>query len=343
MIVEKMILNAERNVSLIAYIQDVEGEFGFALRPAMLVLPGGGYAMCSDREADPVAFAYAKAGYQIFVLRYTVGEKCVWPLPLEDYEQAMSLIEDNAAKWHIAKDKIAVVGFSAGGHLASCAATVANHKPAAAVLVYPAILADILDLCKPNLPHPNELVNSYTCPCFLAAARDDQLVDIKNALMMEVALAEHGVPFESHIYAYGGHGFSTAEAWINLTDVSERLPNWVENSISWLAELFGELTPKGFNEPKHLDNRNSNYAPVLSISCTIGHLLAQPASTQMVLQPFKDQVKAFAETKEYSEDLLWKIVKDATLKEVLGTLGYSKRAIDHFDRQLHEIKNQIEI
>ena len=68
---EKIILNKERDVSLTAYLQDVEGEFGFAKRPAMLVIPGGGYAMCSDREADPVAMAYAKAGYQTFILRYT--------------------------------------------------------------------------------------------------------------------------------------------------------------------------------------------------------------------------------------------------------------------------------
>ena len=137
---QEIILNEERNVTLTAYVQDAEGEFGFAKRPAMLVIPGGGYAMCSDREADPVAMAYLKAGYQAFVLRYTCTPRGKWPLPLEDYEQSMTLIEDNAEEWHLDKTKIAVVGFSAGGHLAACAATVAEHKPAAAVLVYPAIL-----------------------------------------------------------------------------------------------------------------------------------------------------------------------------------------------------------
>ncbi|MCX4372813.1 MAG: alpha/beta hydrolase [Dysosmobacter sp.] len=132
----KIVLNADRDVSLTAYIQEVEGEFGFTKRPAMLVLPGGGYAMCSDREADPVALAYAKAGYQTFILRYTVTGKGLWPLPLEDYEQAMELIEQNAEEWHVDTDKIAVSGFSAGGHLTACAATMAKHKPAAAVLVY---------------------------------------------------------------------------------------------------------------------------------------------------------------------------------------------------------------
>lgn len=172
------------------------GPLGFAQRPAMLVLPGGGYTICSDREADPVALAYAKAGYQTFVLRYTLKDKGGWPMPLEDYEQAMALMEKNAEVWHIATDRIAVVGFSAGGHLAACSATMAKRKPAAAVLVYAGILRDVADMCQPNMPCPNEFVDGNTSPCFLAAARDDRAVDIKNTLMMELALAEKGVPFE---------------------------------------------------------------------------------------------------------------------------------------------------
>ena len=206
---QEIILNEDRNVTLTAYLQDTEGEFGFSKRPAMLVIPGGGYAMCSDREADPVAAAYLKAGYQAFVLRYTCTPKGKWPLPLADYEQAMTQIIENAEAWHIDADKIAVVGFSAGGHLAACAATVAEHKPAAAVLVYPAILKDICDMCQPGMPYPHEHVTAKTCPCFLVAARDDRTVDISNTLRMELALAEKGVSFESHIYSYGGHGFST--------------------------------------------------------------------------------------------------------------------------------------
>ena len=161
---QEIILNESRNVTLTAYLQEVEGEFGFSKRPAMLVIPGGGYAMCSDREADPVAMAYLKAGYQAFVLRYTCTPKGKWPLPLMDYEQAMALIEENAEAWHIDTTKIAVVGFSAGGHLAACAATVAEHKPTAAVLVYPAILKDICDLCQPGMPYPHEHVTAETCP-----------------------------------------------------------------------------------------------------------------------------------------------------------------------------------
>lgn len=118
--VEKIVLNGERNVTLTAYTQPVEGEFNhISKRPAVLILPGGGYSMCSDREADPVAFPYLEAGYQAFILRYSVGEDSVWPNPLDDYEQAMALIEERADEWKVLTDKIVVIGFSAGGHLAA--------------------------------------------------------------------------------------------------------------------------------------------------------------------------------------------------------------------------------
>ena len=109
---ETIVLNKERNVTLTAYLQDVEGEFrNIPRRPAMLVLPGGGYSMCSDREADPVAWPYLKAGFQVFILRYSVMQDAVWPNPLKDYEQAMALIRSRQEEWKLYPDKVAVIGF----------------------------------------------------------------------------------------------------------------------------------------------------------------------------------------------------------------------------------------
>ena len=250
---EVITLNKERNITLTALLQDVRGEYGFSERPAMLVIPGGAYVGCSDREAEPVALEYARAGYQVFVLRYTTGENCAWPLPLEDYEAAMELILQNAEAWHVSKERIAVVGFSAGGHLAACAATMAKHRPAAAVLVYPVIIPEqkvlptIMRNGNPLLPKPNEQVDGKTCPCFFASACDDSTVPIRNTLVMAEALDAHGIPFECHIYSAGGHGFSLAVPHIFRGSACARTKNWVADSIGWLNEQLGTLTQDGFS------------------------------------------------------------------------------------------------
>ena len=339
---EKIILNEERNVTLTAYLQETDGEFGFSKRPAMLVIPGGGYAMCSDREADPVATAYLKAGYQAFVLRYTCTPKGKWPLPLEDYDQAMGRIIENAEAWYVDADKIAVVGFSAGGHLAACAATVAEHKPAAAVLVYPAILKDICDLCQPGMPYPHEHVTAKTCPCFLVAARDDRTVDISNTLRMELSLAEKGVAFESHIYSYGGHGFSTGEDWINTNSVCPRLPRWVSDSIEWLGEIMGKLTRGGFTEPVHAGSMNGNYAPVLSVDCTLSHLRRQREEAQTVLTPMYAAIEAVAKARQFSVEGLMASVGNNTAREIMEMVQIPAEAIAEIDEQLHGIMNVLE-
>jgi len=230
-----MILNEERKVTLSFYPAEMRDSSPL---PAVLILPGGGYRLCADGEAEPPAFAYREAGFHAFVLRYTVGKRCSWPLPLEDYEQAVEVIKENASEWGVDINRIAVAGFSAGGHLAACAAVSAANRPAAAVLVYPAILPSSMDSCLPGAPYPNELVTEDTCPCFFAAARDDDNVDIRNTLLMEQALADHGVPFESHIYSVGGHAFSTGESSPWGHELTPRLKNWVGESIGWLRETF---------------------------------------------------------------------------------------------------------
>ena len=339
---QEIILNENRNVTLTAYIQEVDGEFGFSKRPAMVVIPGGGYAMCSDREADAVATAYLKAGYQAFVLRYTCTPKGKWPLPLEDYEQAMELIEERVDEWHLDKTKIAVVGFSAGGHLAACAATVAEHKPAAAVLVYPAILKDICDLCQPGMPYPHEHVTAETCPCFLVAARDDRTVDISNTLRMELALAEKGVAFESHIYSYGGHGFSTGEDWINANSVCPRLPRWVPDSIQWLGEVMGKLTRGGFTEPVHAGSMNGNFAPVLSVDCTLSHLRRQSEEAKTVLAPLFAAIDAVAKARQFSTDGLMAAVGNNTAREIMEMVQIPAESSIEIDKALHPMINELE-
>ena len=334
-------INEERNVRLTAYIQEAGGEFLFSKRPAILVLPGGGYAMCSDREADPVASAYLKAGYQAFILRYSTGEHKKWPNPLEDYEAAMEYIKSHADEWYIDTQKIAAVGFSAGGHLCATAATMAKNKPSAAILVYPAILKDICDMCQPGMPQPNEHVSESTSPCFIVAARDDRTVDVKNALMMQLALAEKGVSFESHIYSFGGHGFSTGDDWIVTNSVSERVPNWVGDSIGWLSELFGKLTTSGFTAPTVKPSVNADFAPILSVDCSLNHLRKQPGEAKEILAPLFAGMKAVADERGYSMEGLMIAVGNNTARELMEMVRVPKEVISKIDKALHSLINEI--
>ena len=200
MLYKTMVLNQKRGVSLTGMVQDVGGEFrGIEARPAVLVIPGGGYRFCSDREADPVAAAYLKAGYHAFILRYSVGEDAVWPQPLKDYEQAMDVIDAHAEEWHVLTNKIAVVGFSAGGHLAGAAAAMSARRPAAAILGYPVLREETAHELSLDMPGIPEHVDAATCPCFLFATRTDSVVPIQNTLDMMNALNRFHASFECHI------------------------------------------------------------------------------------------------------------------------------------------------
>ncbi len=337
---EKLILNQERNVSLVTMIQEVGGEFGSVVkRPAILVLPGGGYAMCSDREAEPVALAYAKAGYQAFILRYSVGEHKAWPNPLGDYEQAMALIRSKAEEWHIYEDKIAVIGFSAGGHLAACAATISKNRPNAAILGYAAVEKKILDMLHPELPIPGEHVDAKTCACFLFAARDDRAVAIENTVNFELALIKENISFESHVYAFGGHGFSTGEDSLGITKMCSRLPHWVQDSIEWLGDIFGKFGDKAMTHPACPGKVGFDREPKLSVYCTVGHLKKQSPETQAMLAPVFVQLDAvIASYKEKGMDISG-YVQNERLQDLLQIIKVPQEQINQLDSGLTQIAN----
>ena len=132
--------------TLEGFLLDCEITLGQAQnRPAVLVCPGGGYVYCSPREAEPVALSYAARGFHAFVLRYSVAKDAAGFTPLEEVDWAIGYIRENAAAWHIDPEKIAVCGFSAGGHLALASGVLAQNRPNAMILGYPATFA-------PNIP-----------------------------------------------------------------------------------------------------------------------------------------------------------------------------------------------
>lgn len=296
--VETIVLNRERNVTLTAYLQDVGGEFpNIPRRPAMLVLPGGGYRMCSDREADPVAQVYLQAGFQTFILRYSVMEHAVWPNPLEDYEQAMTMIRENADMWHLYPDKVAVIGFSAGGHLAGAAATMSRNRPNAAILGYPVTEKETARECEPTSPDIVSAVDSNTAPCFVFATRTDNVVPIRNTLNFTRALAECGVSFESHIYAYGPHGFSVATSAVMDPNVElcSRAANWPADSVAWLKDMFGDFGSGALTEPRCTRRINDDHEEYFSVDCTMGHIMSNAQAREVLMPVIAAAQKRMAE------------------------------------------------
>ncbi len=233
----------DKSVSLTAYLLDKSPEMGNVdTRPAVLVIPGGGYGMCSDREAEPVAMLYALEGYHTFVLRYTVGRREAgnykFEQPFADGERAMKYIRDNAEKLGVIPDKIAAIGFSAGGHLCSALGTISRNKPNALILAYPCILSDIGPVLQCDVPSTNEYVTADTPPSFIFHANDDGLVPIKNSLEFASALAANGVEFEMHVFRNGGHGFSLATPNVCGGNFDPDASQWGRMSVKWLRKIF---------------------------------------------------------------------------------------------------------
>ncbi len=227
---------------LTVYLPDKSREMGHMdIRRSVLVIPGGGYSMCSDREAEPLALAFLSKGYSAFVLRYTVGKGYDFSMPMADVNEAMKVICDNAEEWSIDKDKIAAIGFSAGGHLCAALSTMGDIRPAASILVYPCILEYMSKiLCFP-VPSLDDKVDEKTPPAFIVSASADNLVPIENSLAYASALDKFNIPFEMHIYEKGYHGFSLADNVVYQkaeADYCAHIRGWFELCAKWLEKRY---------------------------------------------------------------------------------------------------------
>ncbi len=268
MICEKKILNEKSGAYILRYTFEKSQEMpNVVKRPAVVVCPGGGYSYCSTREADPMAFQYMAAGYNTFVLEYSTKEHAVFPNSLLDLCAAMKLIRKNAEEWGVIEDQIAVLGFSAGGHLAASLGVYWNdpeiieksgckngeNKPNALMLIYPVIstswmenggeLARIIGnndwdstYKKLNL---QTAVTKDTPPAFICHTARDADVPPKDSIYFATALLDAGVPCELHIFPNGGHGLSLATPQVCMNGGDKSFAQWVGLSTSWLERLFG--------------------------------------------------------------------------------------------------------
>lgn len=270
MTIEKVILDPQNpEITLTCYIPFDSPENRTPLRKAMLVLPGGGYWGCSDREGEPIALAYLGYGYVSFVLGYSIQEKARHPKPLIDASLAMKYIRLNASRFHIDPEKIFAIGFSAGGHLCGMLGTAWKNeevnnaidipygwnRPAGVVLSYACLSynAGPTDLynyqLRTNNPtdemkrsvSPADLVDQDSSPAFIWHTSDDNVVPVKNAIDMAAKLAEAGKKFELHIYPEGAHGISLAdkrtEAGWGGCFINPHIAQWFSDSLKWMDTL----------------------------------------------------------------------------------------------------------
>ena len=208
-------------------------------RPLVLVVPGGGYNHVSPREGDPVALQFAAAGYHTAVLTYSVGEGAQNYQPLRQLNEALALLRQNAGEWHILPDKIAVCGFSAGGHLALSGAVLdipgetAQQRPNAVILGYPVITAG-------EFAHRGsfvQLAGSEDAAAQQAFTLEDKTVPVENTLLLLAALRRADVPCEAHLFEKGAHGTSISTAEVDAADPHRA--HWVALCLEWLGETFG--------------------------------------------------------------------------------------------------------
>lgn len=236
-------LTDDPEVTMTAYLLDGSTELSnAAVRPAVLIFPGGAYAVCSDREAEPVAMAYLAQGYHAFILRYSLREKANFPRPLNDAETALTCIRGYAEKWGVAPDKIAVCGFSAGGHLAAALGTMGSVRPNAMILGYPCILGSMGETLHISIPSCEQHVDEKTPPAFIFSTCNDEVVPIRNSLVFADALEKKKIPFEIHIFQDGSHGLSLARDYTSSglkQYVNPDVAKWFDLSVCWLRKQFG--------------------------------------------------------------------------------------------------------
>lgn len=234
------------------------------INKAVVICPGGGYKYLSyDWEGTDVAKWFNSKGIAAFVLKYRLPEESICNIPheapLQDAQRALRWVRQNSERFQIDKNKIGIIGFSAGGHLASTLGTSFNAsnnfeeqsidtisaRPDFMILMYPVITMSGESTHKGSRTnllgknpsdalkklYSNELnVSVSTPPTFIVHATDDVSVPVENSLLFYKALKDNGVKAEMHIYPYGGHGFGLAIG-------KGYLQSWTTRLYGWLLEI----------------------------------------------------------------------------------------------------------
>lgn len=223
----------------------------------VVVFPGGGYQhLAMEKEGYKVARWLNELGVAAFVVKYRLGERYNHPSQVNDAHQAIRMVRDNASEWGVEKDRLGILGFSAGGHLASTAGTQfsdgdpsasnsidrQSSRPDFMVLIYPVVTMKMdythqgsrRNLLGPNPDQQlveqlsNEMqVTDQTPPTFIVHGTNDSGVPVQNSLQFYNALLKNGVPAEMHLFQDGPHGFGLAPDDPQLSTWTKLCENWM--------------------------------------------------------------------------------------------------------------------
>lgn len=235
-------------------------------RPVVVICPGGGYEMTSDREAEPIAMRFLAMGYHAVILRYSV-RPTEYPVALLQLANTVKYLKDNAEQFHIDPDKIVLQGSSAGGHLAASFGVFWNRelitkalqveggylRPAGMILCYPVItsgkmahkwsflnlLGERYEQMKDEMSLETQ-VTKDTPRTFLWHTVTDDCVPVENSVFFFQALKKAGVSVELHLYPVGGHGLSLANEETkscNGSEVQVECQSWIRLAETWMKGI----------------------------------------------------------------------------------------------------------
>lgn len=252
---------------LISYLHEEGGDANHPLRPAVIVCPGGGYEILCEREGEPVALRFLAAGMNAFVLKYSLAEQAANYAPAIEAGRAVAYVRRNAEQLHVDPDRIFILGFSAGGHVAGSAGILwecpevrsavgaigEESRPNGMILCYPVVSGEdfghagsILRCCGKWDATPEERsryslekhVSSKSSPAFIWHCWDDPAVSVRNSLVLAQALEAKGVSCEMHLFAHGDHGISLGDRdTCGLDTDFPAVMSWADSAVRWIKSF----------------------------------------------------------------------------------------------------------